>query len=98
MLRSVGPGRGGGPSGRLAAVHALPGAEADPGAGARAEVRRRVRQVLDFDRRDGEAHRRGHGFPRRRLLRLRQGDGPGAPLRRGACSAQLTARCTAMRL
>ncbi len=56
VLRRVGPGKGGGPSGRLAAVHALPGAEADPGAGARADVRRRVRQVLGFDRRDGEAH------------------------------------------
>lgn len=83
-VRRVGPCWGGDPCWCLAAVHALPGAEADPAAGARADVWRRVRQVLSFGRRDGEAHRRGHGFPRRRLLQLRQGDGPGALLRRRA--------------
>lgn len=92
-VRRVAPCRGREPSGRLAvrlaAVDALPGAEADPGAGARADVRRRVRQVLGFDGRDGEAHGRGHGFPR--LLGVRQGGGSGV-LRRRPLHTQLTAR------
>lgn len=75
----VGPCGCGEPSGRftvrLASIHTLPGAEPNPGAGARADVWWRVGEILGFGGRYGEAHGRCRGLPRRRLLGFRQREG-----------------------